>query len=76
MIQKELMSAEVHRFNRLKEKLEREYGFEIPNYIVDEIINNHDYQNLCSLLNLAVSNKKISKKNAKIIKEKELKKYK
>ena len=66
----ELKRNEIHRFNRLKEKLEMECHFEIPNYIIDEIINGNNYENLCSLLWLAVENNRISKKNANILKEK------
>lgn len=68
-----ILWGQVQRFNRLKKELEFEYGFEIPDYIIDEIINNDDYNNLCVLLNLAVVNNSISEKNAKIIKEREKK---
>ena len=63
----ELKWNEIHRFYRLKEKLEMKYHFEIPNYIVDEIINGNDYKNLCSLIRLAAANNKISEKNANIL---------
>lgn len=62
----------IHRFYRLKEKLEYEYKFEIPNYIVNEIINNNDYNNLCSLINLAVVNKNLSHKNGEILKSRKI----
>lgn len=68
-----LLWNEIHRFNRLKEKLELQYKFEIPNYIVDEIINGNNYNNLCYLITLAVNNNRISKVNANILKEGELK---
>ena len=74
-IENEMRWNEIHRFYRLKEKIEIEYGFPIPDYIIDEIINNKDYDNLVSLLNLAVINKRLSKQQAKIIKENEYKKY-
>ena len=74
-IENELRWNEIHRFHRLKEKIQIEYGFLIPDYIIDEIINNKDYDNLVSLLNLAVINKRLSKQQAKIIKENEYKKY-
>lgn len=73
MVEERLLWGQVQRFNRLKNKLQVEYGFLIPDYIIDEIINNNDYDNLCALLNLAVLNKRISKKNARIIKEREKK---
>lgn len=71
MIEERLLWGQVQRFNRLKNKLQVEYGFAIPDYIIDEIINNDDYDNLCALLNLAVLNNRISKKNARIIQERE-----
>ena len=74
-IENELRWNEIHRFHRLKEKIQIEYGFLIPDYIIDEIINNKDYDNLVSLLNLAVINKRLSKQQAKIIKDNEYKKY-
>lgn len=76
MVEERLLWGQVQRFNRLKHKLQIEYGFTIPDYIIDEIINNNNYDNLCALLNLAVLNKRISKKNARIIKEREKKKKK
>lgn len=71
-----LVTNEIHRFYRLKEKLEFEYKFEIPNYFVDEIINNDNYENLCALINLGVINKQISKINAGKLKRNELLKIK
>ena len=73
-IENELRWNEIHRFHRLKGKIEIEYGFPIPDYIIDEMINNNDYNNLCTLINLAVANNRISKKHAKIIKDSEYKK--
>lgn len=67
-----LAKNEIHRFYRLKEKLEYEYKFEIPNYIVNEIINNNDYNNLCSLINLAIVNKNLSHKNGEILKSRKI----
>lgn len=70
-----LIRNDIHRFHRLKRRLEEEYNFEIPDYITDEIINNDDYANLCALINLAVMNDRISKQNAETLKKGELKKY-
>ena len=50
-IENELRWNEIHRFHRLKKKIQIEYGFLIPDYIIDEIINNKYYDNLVSLLN-------------------------
>lgn len=71
-VEARLLSNELHKFNRLKEKLEFHYKFPIPDYIIEEIINKTNYNNLCALLNLAVCNKRLTKKNAEIILKNEI----
>lgn len=75
-IENQLLNNNLQRFIRLKKKIEFEYNFNIPDYIIDELINNNDYNNLCCLINMAVVQKRITKQQGKFIKEKELKKYK
>ncbi len=65
-----LLKKEIQRFKNLKEKIECQYGFNIPNYIIDEIINNNNYDNLCSLVNLAVIQNRLTKEQGTIIKHK------
>ena len=65
-----LLKKEIKRFKNLKEKIEYQYGFNIPNYIIDEIINNNNYDNLCSLVNLAVIQNRLTKEQGIIIKHK------
>lgn len=65
-----LLKKEIQRFKNLKEKIEYQYGFNIPNYIIDEIINNNNYDNLCSLVNLAVIQNRLTKEEGIIIKHK------
>lgn len=69
-----LLINEIERNNRLKEKIQMKYGFEIPNYVLDEMINVRP-SNLYCLINLAVINNRLSNKNAEILKEKECIKY-
>ena len=66
-----LLENEIYRFRRLKEKIEIEYGFCIPDYTIDEIINNSDYPNLCALVNLAIVSKRLSQEQGNTIKQKE-----
>lgn len=73
-VEKCLLINEIERNNRLKEKIQMKYGFEIPNYVLDEIISGRP-SNLYCLINLAVINKRLSKKNAEILQEKECIKY-
>ena len=64
-----LLNQEIERFRCLKEKIEYQYGFHVPNYIIDEIINNSNYNNLCSLVNLAILKNRLTKEQGKIIKQ-------
>ncbi len=46
-------------------------GFIIPNYIIDELVenkNNMSYSNLFCLINMAIINNRMSKYNAKKLK--------
>lgn len=65
-----LLTKEIQRFKNFKEKIECEYGFCIPNYIIDEMINNNNRDNLCCLVNLAVLQNRLTKEQGKIIKAK------
>lgn len=65
-----LLTEEIDRFKISKEKIEYQYGFNIPNYIIDEIINNNNYDNLCALVNLAVLQNRLTKEQGIIIKYK------
>lgn len=65
-----LLKKEIKRFKNSKEKIKSQFGFNIPNYIIDEIINNNNYNNLCSLVNLAVFQNRLTKEQGIIIKHK------
>lgn len=45
-------------------------NFDIPDYIEDEIKNGKSYENICSLIDLAVISNRITKENANILKNK------
>lgn len=53
----------------LKQKLEEHFKFEIPKYIIIDIIENEDYQHFCLMINLAVINERLTKENGKILTE-------
>lgn len=59
----------------LKETMNRELGFEVPDYVIGEIYEEAYYYNICLLINLAVVNHRISKENSEILKENIKKKY-
>ena len=47
-----------------------QFNFNLPNYIIDEIINNEsskNYRNLHILINVAILNNKLSKKDGNIL---------
>lgn len=56
------------KFDTISLKLKIFFSFDIPNYLIDDIIMEENYSHFCLLLNLAVINKRISKNNAKILK--------
>lgn len=64
-VEYQLKWNEIHRLNRLKEKLEIKMGFKIPMYIVEAIIKTqYDKSNVFSLIDISVSNNRLSKKDA------------
>ena len=59
-------------WNQKAKKIQSKLNFTLPNYLIDEIIDNENtknYLNLHSLINCAVINGRITKENAKLIKE-------
>ena len=50
--------------------IQSQFNFNLPNYIIDEIINNEsskNYRNLHILINVAILNNKLSKKDGNIL---------
>lgn len=67
----QLLWDEINKRKQLKEKIQKEMGFIIPNYIIDELVenkNNMSYSNLFCLINMAIINNRMSKYNAKKLK--------
>ncbi len=56
----------------VKEKLEKHFNFEVPDYIADDILDCKKYHHICLIVNLAVTNKELTEENGEILK-KELK---
>lgn len=56
--------------NELKKKLESYFKFDIVDYIVSDILDCETYNHICLMINLAVTNNRISMKNSKILKRK------
>lgn len=47
-------------FKILKEKLENEFGFEVVNYIIDDILDYETYHHVCLMVNMAIVNQRLS----------------
>lgn len=60
----QLMWNEIHRKNRLKEKLEKDLGFTVPMYIAEAITEKNNKNEIYLFINMGVVNNRISKKNA------------
>lgn len=54
----------------LKEKLEKHFNFDIPAYIISDILDNEDYNHFCLMTNLAVVNNRLSAEDGKVLKDK------
>ena len=64
------LKEEIERRNILKNKVQSYFEFEVPDYVIDDIISEEYYEHICLIINVAVLNKKITEKNAQILKEK------
>lgn len=59
-------------WNEKAKKIQNNFDFHIPDYIIDEIIQNEtskSFVNLHYLINCALVNNKISENNAKLLKQ-------
>lgn len=54
---------------KIKEKLSQYFEFEVPDYIIDDIAENEEYNHLCLMINIAIYNNRILKENGKALKE-------
>lgn len=53
----------------MQETLENYFGFKIPNYVIDDIVDNETYYHICLMINLATLNERLSEENADRLKE-------
>lgn len=60
----------IKKFEILKRKLESYFDFEIVGYIIDDILEEEDYNHICLMINLAVVNDRMSVENGNILKNK------
>lgn len=53
----------------LKEKLEQKFNFEIPDYIVDDILDGEKYHHICLVIYMAVMNHELTEENGEMLKK-------
>lgn len=71
-IELEKLQNRISEWNRKASEIQSKFNFILPNYIIDEIIENEDrkdYLNLHYLINCAVINGRISETDGNIIKQ-------
>ena len=72
-VELKLIWNKIHMRSRIKEKFEKELGFNIPKYVIDEIIllkeKKTSKENLLLIINFACLSNKISEKNAHKLKK-------
>lgn len=67
-----LLQDEISEWNKKSSKIQSNFDFTLPQYLINEIIENEkskDYFNLYYLVNCAVINGRISENNGKKIKQ-------
>lgn len=52
----------------LKEKLEKQFNYKIPDYIVEDILDGEKYHHICIVINYAVESQDLTKEDGEILK--------
>lgn len=60
----EYLKNEIDKINEVKEKIGKLFLFEVPEYILLDIVEEEDYQHFCLMVNLAKMNNRISEEQA------------
>ena len=64
------LQNEAERRKILSEKIQKNFDFEIPTYVLEDIIDEEYFEHICLMINLATLNNRISKENSIRLKEK------
>ena len=64
------LQKEVDRRNKLRCKINKDLNliFKIPDYIIEDIIDEEYFYHICLIINMAVLNNRITKKNGEVLK--------
>lgn len=71
-IELEILQKRISEWNRKASIIQSNFDFILPNYMIDEILNNEEkknYVNLHCLINCAVVNGRITESNGKLLKQ-------
>ena len=68
-LEKEQTERQLKELKIIKNKLEEHFNFKIESYIIHDIIENEYYGHFCSMVNLAVTNDRLTEKNGEILKQ-------
>ena len=63
------LKNEIERRKKLKEKIISMLNTEIPDYIIEDIIDGEDYRHICLMINVATINNRISREENQKLKE-------
>lgn len=63
------LEKQLQNIRKVQKQLEQHFDFEIPTYIVADIAENETYNHICLMINVAKVNERLSKENAKELKE-------
>lgn len=64
------LQKEIERRKVLREKIQSNFDFEIPTYVLEDIIDEEYFGHICLMINMATNNNRISKENSIELKEK------
>ena len=64
------LQKEIERRKVLREKIQSNFDFEIPIYVLEDIIDEENFGHICSIINMATNNNRISEENSIELKEK------
>lgn len=60
----EYLKKEIDKCNEVKEKIGKLFLFEVPEYILLDIVEEEDYQHFCLMVNLAKMNDRLTEEQA------------
>ncbi len=68
-LRKEQIARRRTQLKLIKHKLKSYFDFDIVDYIIDDILENEEYQHFCLMVNLAVVNRRMTEEQGETLKE-------